>query len=93
MPTHRVVFMIKVFLLSVAYVSMLCFLLTALGAGGVDKRSWTQPNRGPSMLTLHGKAYHRIFDLQQQYEDMNFRIVAEFIYSTVSLPTSVLLES
>jgi len=23
------------------------------------------------MLTLHGKAYHRIFDLQQQYEDMN----------------------
>ena len=23
------------------------------------------------MLTLHGKAYHRIFDLQQQYEDIN----------------------
>ena len=23
------------------------------------------------MLTLHGKAYHRIFDLQLQYEDMN----------------------
>ena len=23
------------------------------------------------MLTLHGRAYHRIFDLQQQYEDMN----------------------
>ena len=23
------------------------------------------------MLTLHGKAYHRIFDLQRQYEDMN----------------------
>ena len=23
------------------------------------------------MLTLHGKTYHRIFDLQQQYEDMN----------------------
>ena len=23
------------------------------------------------MLTLRGKAYHRIFDLQQQYEDMN----------------------
>ena len=47
------------------------FSFTALGAGGVDKRSWTQPNRGPSMLTLHGKAYHRVFDLQQQYEDMN----------------------
>ena len=37
----------------------------------LTKRVWTQPNRGPSMLTLHGKAYHRIFDLQQQYEDMN----------------------
>ena len=23
------------------------------------------------MFTLHGKTYHRIFDLQQQYEDMN----------------------
>ena len=23
------------------------------------------------MLTLHGKAYHRIFDLQLQYEDIN----------------------
>ena len=44
---------------------------TALGAGGVDKRSWTQPDRGPGMFTLHGKTYHRIFDLQQLYEDMN----------------------
>ena len=44
------------------------------------------------MLTLHGKAYHMIFDLQQQYEDMNFRIVAEFIYPTVSSPKSVLLK-
>ena len=69
------------------------FSFTALGAGGVDKRSWTQPDRGPSMLTLHGKAYHRIFDLQQQYEDMNFRVVAEFIYSTVISPKSVLLEN
>ena len=42
------------------------------------------------MLTLHGKAYHMIFGLQQQYEDMNFRKVAEFIYSTVSSPKSVL---
>ena len=24
------------------------------------------------MLALHGKAYHRIFDLQQQYDDMNY---------------------
>ena len=47
------------------------FSFTALGAGGVDEISWTQPDRGPSMLTLHGKAYHRIFDLQLQYEDMN----------------------
>ena len=57
------------------------------------------------MLTLHGKAYHMIFGLQQQYEshmifglqqqyeDMNFRIVAGFIYSTVSSPKSVLLEN
>ena len=47
------------------------FSFTAFGAGGVDKRSWTQPNRGSSILTLHSQAYHRIFDLQQQYEDMN----------------------
>ena len=40
-------------------------------AGGVDKSSWTQPDRGPSMLTLHGKTYHRIFGLQLQYEEMN----------------------
>ena len=45
------------------------------------------------MLTLHGKAYRRIFDLQQQYEDMDFRIVAEFIYSTVGSPKSVSLEN
>ena len=57
------------------------------------------------MLTLHGKAYHMIFGLQQQYEshmifglqqqyeDMNFRIVAGFIYSTVSSTKSVLLEN
>lgn len=46
------------------------FSFTALGAGGIQKRSWTQPQKGPSMLCLHGKAYHRIFDLQQQYQDM-----------------------
>jgi len=69
------------------------FSFTALGAGGVDKRSWTQLNRGPSMLTLHGKAYHRIFDLQQQYEDINVSNSSRFIYSTVGSPKSVLLEN
>lgn len=33
------------------------FSFTALGAGGIDRRTWTQP-APPSMLTLHGKAYH-----------------------------------
>ena len=32
------------------------FSFTALGAGGIDRRTWTQP-APPSMLTLHGKAY------------------------------------
>ena len=45
------------------------FSFTALGAGGCDNRTWTDP-KPPSMLTLHGKAYHRIFDLQEQYENM-----------------------
>lgn len=38
---------------------------TALGAGGLQKRThpWTNPSR-PSMLTLHGRAYHsKLFDL------------------------------
>ena len=45
------------------------------------------------MFTLLGKAYHRIFDLQQQYEDMNVSNCSRFIYSTVSSPKSVLLEN
>ena len=32
------------------------FSFTALGAGGIEERSWTEP-RPPSMLCLHGKAY------------------------------------
>ena len=54
------------------------FSFTALGAGGIDKISWTQPDRGPSMLTLHGNAYHRIFGLQLQYEDMNVSTSSRF---------------
>lgn len=46
------------------------FSFTALSAGGVQKRTWTQPS-GVSMLTMHGRAYHRIFDLQQHYAGMN----------------------
>ena len=30
------------------------------------------------MLTLHGEAYHRIFDLQQQYRDMNVSNSSKF---------------
>ena len=40
------------------------FGFTALGAGCIQKKTWTEPP-APSMLTLHGRAYHRIFDLQQ----------------------------
>lgn len=46
------------------------FAFMALGAGGLQKKTWTNPPP-PSMLTMHGKAYHRIFDLQEQYNDMN----------------------
>ncbi|CAN0014081.1 unnamed protein product, partial [Pylaiella littoralis] len=46
------------------------FSFTALGAGGIEKRTWTQP-RGKSILTIHGKAYHRLFDLSLTYPEMN----------------------
>ena len=36
----------------------------ALGEGGCENRTWIYP-KPPSMLTLHCKAYHRIFDLQE----------------------------
>lgn len=52
------------------------FSFTALGAGGMEKRTWTEPGP-PSMLCLHGKAYHRIFDLQE-YEDYNVINSARF---------------
>ena len=59
------------------------FSLTALGAGGIEKRTWTEP-RPPTMLTLHGKAYHhRIFDLQERYADYNVSNSARFyIYNS-----------
>lgn len=50
------------------YNSLFCF--TALAAKGMRKETWTQPIEA-SMLTMHGRAYHRIFDLQQHYAGMN----------------------
>ena len=52
------------------------FAFTALGAGGLDKRTWIQLSP-PSMLTLHGRAYHRIVDLQQDHSKIchNARLV------------------
>ncbi len=47
------------------------FSFTALGAGGIEKKTWTHPRQGQSMLTLHGKSFHRLFDLSQHYPDMN----------------------
>lgn len=46
------------------------FAFTALAAKGLRNQTWTQPIGG-SMLTMHGRAYHRIFDLQQHYAGMN----------------------
>lgn len=46
------------------------FSFTALAAGGCESRTWTNP-KPPAMLTLHCKAYHRIFDLQEKYETMH----------------------
>lgn len=43
----------------------------------MEKRSWTQPP-APSMLTLHGKAYHRIYDLQEKYEHYTVSNSARF---------------
>ena len=53
------------------------FSFTALGAGGIENRSWTQ-GKPPTMLTLHGKAYHRIFDLQEKYQNQNVNNSARF---------------
>ncbi|CAN0552739.1 unnamed protein product, partial [Ectocarpus sp. 12 AP-2014] len=46
------------------------FSFTALAANGLRKQTWSNPS-GSSMLTMHGRAYHRIFDLQQHYAGMN----------------------
>lgn len=46
------------------------FAFTALAAGGMQKGIWINPGP-PSMSTLHGKAYHEIFDLQEQYPMMS----------------------
>lgn len=53
------------------------FSFTALGAGGIEKRTWTEA-APPSMLCLHGKAYHRIFDLQEIYENYKVSNSARF---------------
>ena len=43
-----------------------------LGQAVLTKEVGLNLTWGPECLfTLHGKTYHRIFDLQQQYEDMN----------------------
>ena len=58
------------------------FSFIALGAGGMDKRTWTNPPPA-SMLTMHGKAYHRIFDLQEQYENLTVGNTARlYIYDS-----------
>ena len=66
---------------------------TALGAGGLDKRTWTQPSP-PSMLTLHGRAYHRIFDLQPDHSKIchNARLHiydSEFIDTAENLQVNI----
>ena len=61
------------------------FSFTALGTGGLEKRTWTQPSP-PSMLTLHGRAYHRVFDLQQEHTSLDHTNVSHcarlYIYSS-----------
>ena len=47
------------------------FSFNVLGAGDITKRTLTEPPKEKSMLCLHGKVYHRIFDLQQQHGNMN----------------------
>lgn len=46
-------------------------------SGGVNNYTW-QNNGVPSMLTLHGKAYHRIFDLQAQYQSLSVNNSSRF---------------
>lgn len=64
------------------------FSFTALAAGGMQKSTWTQPSP-PSMLTLHGKAYHRIFDLEEQYQTMTVNNSSRlYIYDSDFMNTS-----
>lgn len=42
-----------------------------MGAGSPSRRkAWTNPS-APSMFTLHGRSYHRIFDAQAVYYNYN----------------------
>ncbi|CAN0041699.1 unnamed protein product, partial [Laminaria digitata] len=58
------------------------FSFTALAADGVQKRTWTNPS-APTMLTMHGRAYHRIFDLEETYDMMSVTNTARlYIYDS-----------
>ena len=55
------------------------YSLTAMGAGSPTvHRTWTQPTVGPSMPTLDGKAYHRIFDLYTSYSGTTVQNCSRF---------------
>ena len=43
----------------------------------MQRRPWTNPFP-PSILTMHGRAYHRMFDLQQQYSDVTVAKTVRF---------------
>ena len=53
------------------------FSFTALAAGDCESRAWTNP-KPPSMLTLHEKLHHRIFDLREKYETMRVNNSSRF---------------
>lgn len=58
------------------------FSFTALAADGSQKRTWTNP-AAPSMLTMHGRAYHRIFDLEERHDMMTVGNTARlYIYDS-----------
>ena len=48
------------------------FSFTALAAGGMEKRTWTNPPFN-SMLTMHGRCYFRAFDCNEPYPNMTVR--------------------
>ena len=45
------------------------------------------------MLTIHGKAYGRVIDLQQQYEDMNVSNSGRIYIFDSEFAKSVLIEN